>query len=129
MATGVPLITAAFGDPIKQYPGQLQVNRAVRVKAPGKFFNNLTAAERARDYLVGAVEYRERYAFERHPKAWGGAHTGPGIQFTAEGDAVEDANNKGFWTTLSLWNRWRHETYQNNQGLRLNVHTQNPLLR
>jgi hypothetical protein len=29
-----------FGDPIKQYPGQVQVTRAVKVLAPGKHFNN-----------------------------------------------------------------------------------------
>ena len=34
-------------DIIKQYGGQEQVTRAVKVQAPGKFFNNLTPAERA----------------------------------------------------------------------------------
>ena len=29
-----------FGDPIKQYPGQVHVMRAVKVLAPGKHFNN-----------------------------------------------------------------------------------------
>ena len=108
-------ITASFGEPIKQYPGQMQVTRAVRVKAPGKFFNNLSSAERALDYWVGAVEYRERYAFERHQKGWGAAHTGPGVRFVAESDAIDDPDHKGFWTTLALWNRWRHETYLNNR--------------
>ena len=37
-------ITAAFGEPVKQYAGQVQVTRSVRVKAPGKFFNNLACA-------------------------------------------------------------------------------------
>ena len=39
-----------FGDPIKQYPGQVQVTRAVKVLAPGKHFNNLTPAEAKQSY-------------------------------------------------------------------------------
>ena len=92
-------IMAAFGEPVKQYGVRVQAARSVRVKAPGKFFNNLTQAERAKDYWSVAVEYRERHAFERHSRAWGAAHTGPGIRFVAEGDAIEDPDNKGFWTT------------------------------
>ena len=87
---------AAYGQPIKQYPGQVQVARRVRVKGPGKFFNNLTAAESKRDYWLVAVEHRERHAFERHARAWGAAHNGPGIRFNAEGDAIEDPDTKGF---------------------------------
>ena len=69
-------ITGAFGDPVKQYPGQVQVTRRVRVKAPGKCFNNLTATEAKEDYWGVCVEYRERHTFERHSRAWGAAHTG-----------------------------------------------------
>ena len=101
-----------FGDPIKQYPGQVQVTRAVKVLAPGKHFNNLTPTEAKQNYWVVATEYRERYNFEKHLKAWGAAHKGPGIRFVAEGDALEDPDNKGFWTTLALWNKWRHDTYK-----------------
>ena len=36
MADSTPQITAAFGAPIRQYPGQVQVTRAVKVKVPGK---------------------------------------------------------------------------------------------
>ena len=104
-------MTAAYGDPIKQYSGQVQVQRRVRVKAPGKFFNNLTAAEVKLDYWSVAVEYRERHAFDRHARAWGAAHNGPGIRFIAEGDAIEDPDSKGFWATLGVWNKWRHQTY------------------
>ena len=86
-----------FGDPIKQYPGQVQVTRAVKVLAPGKHFNNLTPAEAKQSYWVVATEYRERYAFEKHVKAWGAAHKGPGVRFVAEGDALDDPDNKGFW--------------------------------
>ena len=30
------------------------------------------------------------------------------------GPALDDPDNKGFWTTLILWNKWRHETYKDN---------------
>ena len=43
-----------------------------------------------------ATEYRERYNFEKHLKAWGAAHKGPGIRFVAEGDALEDPGQQGF---------------------------------
>jgi hypothetical protein len=115
MATNTPQITAAFGTPIKQYPGQVQVNRAVKVKVPGKHFSGLTAPEQKIDYWATAVEYRERYQFERHNKAWGAAHTGPGIRFVSDTDAIDDPDNKGFWTTLSLFNRWRDQTYQSDR--------------
>ena len=62
-----------------------------------------------------AVEYRERYTFEKHLKAWGAAGTFPGIRFICRADAIDDPDHKGFWTTLSLWNRWRHDTYKNNR--------------
>ena len=115
MAPNTPQITAAFGTPIKQYPGQVQVNRAVKVKVPGKHFSGLTAPEQKLDYWATAVEYRERYQFERHNKAWGAAHTGPGIRFISDTDAIDDPDNKGFWTTLSLFNRWRDQTYQSDR--------------
>jgi len=38
-------LVESFGQPIKQYPGQVQVTRAVKVKAPGKHFNGLTGAD------------------------------------------------------------------------------------
>ena len=115
MAASTPQITASFGAPIKQYPGEVQVTRAVKVKAPGKHFSGLTPAEQKVDYWVTAVEYRERYPFERHNKAWGAAHTGPGIRFVSDTDAIDDPDNKGFWTTLSLFNRWRDQTYQSDR--------------
>ena len=71
----------AFVEPIKQYPGQVQVNHAVKVEAPGRHFTGLTAAEQKAEYTVTAVEYQERHPFERHQKAWGAPHTGPGIRF------------------------------------------------
>ena len=108
-------LVESFGQPIKQYPGQVQVTRAVKVKAPGKHFNGLTGAEAAADYWVVATEYTEWHHFERHAKAWGAAHTGPGIRFICDSDAVDDPDHKGFWATVGLWNRWRHETYKDDR--------------
>ena len=62
-------ITDVFGALIKQYPGQSQVTRGVRVKVPGKHFTGLTKAEQKVDYWVSAIEFRERHAFESHAKA------------------------------------------------------------
>ena len=102
MPASTPQITASFCEPIKQYPGQVQVNRGVKVKCPGKHFPGLTPAEQKVDYWVTAMEYRERYPFERHNKAWGPAHTGSGVRFLSDTDAIDDPDHKGFWTTLSL---------------------------
>ena len=104
MPTTQNTLTATFGEPIKQYPGQIQVTRSVRSKAPGKHFPGLTAHEQKADYWATAVEYRDRIAHLRN-KAWGAAHTGPGIRFICESDAIEDPANKGFWVPLSHWNK------------------------
>ena len=92
---------------IKHHPGQVQVTRCVKVDVPGKHFPSLQAAEQKVSYTGTAVEYAERHAFSRHLKAWGAAHSGPGIRFVCESDALDDPDHKGFWTTLALWNRWR----------------------
>ena len=34
--------------------------------------------------------------------------------FICESDAIDDPDHKGFWTTLTIWNKWRHETYKDN---------------
>ena len=47
--------------------------------------------------------------------AWGAAHKGPGIRFVCNSDAVEDPDNRGFWTPLQLFNRWRHNTYKDDR--------------
>ena len=103
-----------FVEAIKQYPGQQQVTRSVKVSVPGKHFPQLQAAEQRAFYDGTAMEFAERhtssYKFERHQKAWGAAHSGPGIRFVCESDTVDDPDHKGFWTTFALWNRWRHET-------------------
>jgi len=45
-----PQITESFGAPIKQYAGQSQVTKSVRVKVPGMHFTGLTKAEQKVDY-------------------------------------------------------------------------------
>jgi len=96
-----------FVQSIKQYPGQQQVDRSVKVKVPGKHFPQLQALEQAVMYWGTAVEFRERQKFPRHAKAWGGEHTRPGIRFICDSDAIDDPDNKGFWTTLALFRRLR----------------------
>ena len=97
---------------IRQYPGQQQVDRAVTVGVPGKHFPQLSPAEQRIDYEGTAVEYAPRHKFSVHRKAWGPAHTGEGIRFVCTTDAIDDPDDKGHWTTLALWNRWRHQTYK-----------------
>jgi hypothetical protein len=100
---------------IRQYPGLVHVARRVQLKVPGKHFPNLTAAEQKEFFDGTAVEYAERHKFSQHLKAWGMAHTGPGIRFICTSDAIDDPNTSGFWTTLALWNRWRHATYKDDR--------------
>jgi hypothetical protein len=109
----------AYVEAIKQYPGMVQVTRKVKVDVPGKHFPQLQAAEQKQSYSGTAVEYAERHKFDRHLKAWGQAHTGPGIRFICDSDAIDDPDHKGFWTTLGLWNRWRHDTYKDNRDAEL----------
>lgn len=72
--------TALSVDVIKQYPGQLQVDCRVIVNIPGRFFPQLTGAEQAAFYPGEPVEFKERHKFGTHVKAWGAAHTGPGLR-------------------------------------------------
>lgn len=108
-----------FVERIAQYGGLEQVNRRVKVKVPGKHFPGLTAAEQKDVYEGEAVEFTERHPFTQHTKGWGAAHTGPGIRFLCVSDVVDDPDHKGFWTTVFLWNRWRHETYKDNREAEL----------
>ena len=39
-------------------------------------------------YEGTSTEYQERHKFLQHSKAWGSAHTGPGIRFVCEADAL-----------------------------------------
>ena len=109
-------------DVIKQYPGpavpdSLEGRQASHQEpAPGQaLFPHLTGAEQNASYTGTAVEFTERHTFVRHGKAWGAAHTGPGIRFICDSDAIDDPDHKGFWTPLWLWNRLRHETYKDNR--------------
>ena len=44
-----PQITESFGAPIKQYAGQSQVTKGVRVRVPGMYFTGLTKAKQKED--------------------------------------------------------------------------------
>ena len=103
-------------ESIKQYPGLQQVDRAVKVLVPGKHFPQLTSAEQNVYYEGTAVEHGLRHPFGLHRKAWGAAHTGEGIRFVCIADAIDDPDNKGHWTTLKLWNSWRHTTYKDRRN-------------
>ena len=109
MPPAQPGANALGFESIKQHPGQKQVDRRVKVNVPGKFFPALTGPEQSAFYSGEAVEFKERHSFGRHAKAWGGPHVGPGIRIICRSDAVDDPDFKGFWTTLSLFNRWRHD--------------------
>ena len=64
-------------EPIKQFPGVQQVTRAVKVMVPAKHFPQLQVAKQRTFYEGTVMEYAERHKFDKHPKAWGTAHTGP----------------------------------------------------
>ena len=70
-------LTDHFGAPIRQHPGEIQVQRRVKVDVPGKDFTGLRDAEAAASYSCTAVKYRERYQFERHQNSrrGGALHT------------------------------------------------------
>jgi hypothetical protein len=102
-------------EAIKQYSGQVQVDRRVPVDIPGKFFPTLQPTEQAAFYRGEPVEYAERHNFAQHSKGWGAAHCGPGVRVICRSDAIDDPDFKGFWTTLLLFNRWRHDTYKHNR--------------
>jgi len=84
-------------DVIRQHKGQPQVDRGVKVQVPGKHFPGLQPAEQKEFYEGTATEYQERHKFLQHSKAWGSAHTGPGIRFVCEADALN------FTVYLSVW--------------------------
>ena len=65
-------IEQTFGAPIKQYPGQVQVTRFVKVKVSAASTSTTSPGLRRRlTYWASAVEYQERHIFERHLKGWG----------------------------------------------------------
>ena len=115
-ATAATQQTALPVEVVKQILGKETAERRVKVKAPGKFFTTLMAAEQAADYWGGeAVEFRERYNFPRHVKVWGAAGQFPGVCIICRSDAIDDPDYKGFWVTLALFNRWRHDTYKDDR--------------
>ena len=81
---------------IKRYPGPTQVTRSVWLYVPGKEFPNRTPAEQSEFYKGTAVESKDKHKFPHHLKAWGAEHTGPGIRFLCEFDALDDPDHRGF---------------------------------
>ena len=103
----------------KQYPGQQQVDLAVKISIPGSWFSagasgQLSVAERRHSYEAIATRYEERHVFEpavgRKP-----AKIKEGLRFICPSDAADDPNHDGFWIELSAWNRYRHDTYKGNR--------------
>ena len=69
---------------------------------PGKHFPGLQPAEQKVSYEGTAVDFAERHKFATHyNKAWGNAHTGPGIRFVCASDALEDPDHRSFHTQLN----------------------------
>ena len=95
---------AALGPRHRHAPCEGQGPREALPAAPGG-----GAAGRVRGRGHRAIEFKEWHTFPKRQKAWGKEHTGPGIRFLCVSDAIDDPDHKGFWTTLSLFNRWRHE--------------------
>mmetsp|Transcript_55188 Transcript_55188/g.109587 ORF Transcript_55188/g.109587 Transcript_55188/m.109587 type:complete len:93 (+) Transcript_55188:319-597(+) len=54
----VPEQTELGFERIRQFPGQVQVDRRVKVDVPGKFFPQLQPSEQAKVYEGEAVEFR-----------------------------------------------------------------------
>jgi len=88
-----PQITESFGAPIKQYAGQSQVTKGVRVKVPGMHFTGLTKAEQKVDYWVSPMQFRERHVFQSHAKACRQAHTCPWICFISEDNTIREPDH------------------------------------
>ena len=83
---------------IKHHPGPQQVERAVKVRVPGKHFPSLTPTEQKELFFDGtAMEFTERHKFAIHNKASGARHTPvPAFGLSCEFNAVDDPDNRGF---------------------------------
>ena len=106
---------------IRQYLGQIQVARRVKVQVPGKHFPPLTAAEQKQFFEGTAVEYAERHKFaQRAPEGLGSAHTsGPGKPTHQVPMRVRRDRRPRLQRLLdhggTLEQRWRHETYKDDR--------------
>ena len=108
------------GHLFKQYPGPEQVELRVKVDIPGSWFSSggegqLSATERREKYEAVAVEYESAHIFQ---PALGKrkAQLGPAIRFLCHSDAADDADHRGYWIELPLWNRYRNDTYKDRRG-------------
>lgn len=59
------------------------------------------------DYPGTAVEFAKRHTnLSGIEGRWGSAHIGPGIRFACKSNAIDNPDNKGFWTEFA-WGRSR----------------------
>ena len=89
-----------FVQSIKQYPGQQQVDRSVKVKVPGKHFPQLQASESKR-LCIGAPRSSSvtgRSFLDMQRRRGGASTLGLESDPICESDAIDDPDNKGFWT-------------------------------
>ena len=97
---------AHFGKPIKQYPGQQQVDRAVVVSGQALHLPERRQAEALVRRHGSGVPRAAHLRAARH----GARRTpGPASASSARATALDDPDHRGFWTTLGLFNRWRHD--------------------
>ena len=88
----------------------------MKVHIPGSWFSSggegqLSASVRREKYAAVAVEFDGAHVFQpalgRQP-----AKVGPAIRFLCHSDAADDADHRGYWIELPVWNRYRHDTYK-----------------
>ena len=103
---------------IKQYPAEEQVKLSVCVQVPGRFFPGLQPGERKENYLATAVGSHEAMSFAARPGFWPKQKC-PAIKCIFAGDAAESETPPEFWLPLSLWNRYRHDTYKGDRDAEL----------
>ena len=105
-------ITDVFGALIRQYPGQSQVTRGVRVKAPGTHWTGLTRTEQQVHYWPGVCH---------------GVSRAPCLSESREGLGTGAYRSRDrSWTTLSLWNKWCDQTYRDDRDAELQYMDQLP---
>ena len=95
---------------IKQYPAREQVELKVKVQIPGSWFGGLTAAERAVKYWAQAAESADAHKFSKQGQR--AAETCAALRFLCESDVSDQRTHVGFWIRLAEWNRYRNDTYK-----------------
>ena len=109
-------------EAIKQHGGVVTAQRRVKVKVPGKHFPQLQSAETAVDYMRARPSSTRSATSSLHTRRPGARPTRARASASCAcptSDAIDDPDHKGFWTTLALFNRWRHDTYKENRDAEL----------